>query len=474
MSKKSGLNYKQTFLIGFGFMSCMLLWSIYNSYVPVMLKDNLDIVFSKNSTASRFIENHSYLKWISVPLIVNIIMTIDNIFGVIFQPLFGKKSDKTKSKFGKRMPYVIIGLPVCAVLFSLIPKMSSYQGAMAIGLMMMVIIAFNFVMSTWRSPVVSIMPDFTPTQLQSDGNAIINLTGGIGQMLGFAIGSIVSILGFKKSIDAGDYTSIFIAGSIFALLCLVVLVLFFKKNAHKDLSMKQAEVEEKSENAQTDKKVKLRNLDMPKDKKKSLYWTILALFLFSNGTEAIIPNFTNFARETLNLEPKYSTLMMAVFAVSLILFAVPSGIMGRKIGKKKTICIGLCTVVTMFLIYIVFAIFIKNDKFTWIMLWVALVVGGSSIAMVNINTLPIVLAMGGRDLVGTFTGYYYTATFSAAVTGPILCGLLIGLFKNNYNYLFLFCAIVFSLGLICMLQVKHGESSAEDEKWLEEAVNNAD
>ena len=41
-----------------------------------------------------------------VPLFIGIIMTFDNIFGVIFQPTFGKLSDHCHSRFGKRRPFV--------------------------------------------------------------------------------------------------------------------------------------------------------------------------------------------------------------------------------------------------------------------------------------------------------------------------------------------------------------------------------
>ena len=115
------------------------------------------------------------------------------------------------------------------------------------------------------------------------------------------------------------------------------------------------------------------------------------------------------------------------------------------------------------------------NKFTWIALWVALVVGGAAVGCININTLPLVLAIGGREYVGTFTGYYYTATMSASVTGPILCGLVIGLFHEDYNYMFFFCAIFFALGLIAINGVKHGEvAKGEDTAWLDEAVQNAE
>lgn len=551
------LNYKRTFLIGLGFMACMLLWSVYNSYVPVILKAKFTELFAEGGGIEAFHERVPALAWLSVPLIVNAIMTIDNIFGVIFQPFFGKKSDATKSKFGKRMPYIIIGLPICAVFFSFIPVVAFSVKAiiLSIALMMAVVICFNFVMSVWRSPVVSLMPDFTPSNLQSDANAVINIMGGIGQVFGFVIGTIVSTLAglfgldsmaemlkaktntlgqilatdeagnvIVKALDkAGqltdaiynvpaeladkykiflegkhdvftvngvdvaqkqvllvdgvpqyvNYTPIFVVAALIAVLCLVALVAFYKKNKKYDLS---AAVEIETAEGEKPKKIKIRDLPITKEEKRSLLTMLLALFLICNATEAIIPNFTNFAEETLAVSPIYSTLMMAAFAVSLAAFGIPAGTLGRKIGRKKTIIIGLIGCIVFFGLYLaVSQIFGNQSKVTWICFWIAIITGGACVGMVNINTLPLVLAIGGRELVGTFTGYYYTATFSAAVSGPILCGLLIGLFDNDYNFMFLFCAIAFVLGLLVMTRVKHGEvSKEEDTSWLDEAVQNAD
>ncbi|MBQ9228176.1 MAG: MFS transporter [Eubacterium sp.] len=547
--KKSGLNYKQTFLIGFGFMGCMLLWSVYNSYVPVIFRAKLTELTNGGSTLPGFL---------SVALLVNAIMTIDNIFGVIFQPYFGKRSDRTHTKWGKRMPYIIVCLPICAIFFSLIPVAATVKaGALSIILMMTVIIFFNFTMSVWRSPVVSLMPDFTPSHLQSDANAVINIMGGIGQMIGFVVGTIattlVGLLGFtamKEALQAKtnslgqilatnpdgsvvvnyfngfnpdateyqehvqnfiasgrdslyfngetfsstgtdtqlvaqkvaavaddgsfqyvNYTPVFVVAAVISILCLIILTIFYKKNKQNDLS-KDLVIE--AETGEKPKKIKIKDLPISKEERKSLLVMLGALFLINNATEAIVPNFTNFALDTLNVKPIYSTLMMAVFAVSLAAFGIPAGAMGRKLGRKKTIIIGLTVIVIMFAIYLAVSQFVTNRTFTWIVLWIALVVGGAAVGCININTLPLVLAIGGRDYVGTFTGYYYTATFSAAITGPILCGLIIGLFHDDYNFMFLFCAIMFAIGLAVITQVKHGESSPEDEEWIQEAVEAAD
>lgn len=519
------LNYKRTTLIGFGFMGCMLMWSVYNSYVPVIFK-------AKLTELTGGMELPAFL---SVALMVNAIMTIDNIFGVIFQPYFGKKSDRTKSKMGKRMPYIIVCLPICAVFFALIPVAATIKAAaLSVILMMTAIIFFNFTMSVWRSPVVSLMPDFTPSHLQSDANAVINIMGGIGQVVGFVIGSIatavVGLLGFTAMSDAlkaktnslgqilevdangtpvlkylvdditpykdkfenfiassrdvltvdgvdvaekvakvnengeytyVNYTPIFAVAAVVAVICLVILVVFYKKNKQYDLS-NAVEIEKKASDAGS-KKIKIKDLPISKEEKKSLIIMLVSLFLINNATEAIVPNFTNFALDTLDVKPIYSTLMMAVFAVSLALFGIPAGKMGRKLGRKKTIMIGLGVIVAMFAVYLsVSQIFASSKTFVWIVLWIAIVVGGAAVGCININTLPLVLAIGGREYVGTFTGYYYTATFSAAITGPILCGLVIGLFNEDYNFMFLFCAIMFALGLAVISKVKHGESTDEE------------
>ncbi len=543
--KGNGLNYKQTFLIGFGFMGCMLLWSVYNSYVPVIFRAKLTELTDGGAKLPAFL---------SVALFVNAIMTIDNIFGVIFQPYFGKRSDRTHSKWGKRMPYIIICLPICAAFFCLIPVAATVKAtALSVVLMMTVIIFFNFTMSIWRSPVVSLMPDFTPSHLQSDANAVINIMGGVGQMIGFVVGTIattlVGLLGFtavhdalkaktnslgqilavnadgspvvnylngfdpsqykdhvdnfiasgrdklffdgtsfssagtdsqlvaQKVVDMSkgtpqyvNYTPIFVVAAVITVLCLVILTIFYKKNKANDLS---ADVY-MEESGDKPKKIKIKDLPISKEERTSLITMLAALFLINNATEAIVPNFTNFALDTLNVKPIYSTLMMAVFAVSLAAFGIPAGAMGRKLGRKKTIIIGLTVIVVMFGIYLLVSQVINNRMFTWIVLWIALVVGGAAVGCININTLPLVLAIGGRDYVGTFTGYYYTATFSAAITGPILCGALIGLFKEDYNYMFLFCAIFFALGLAVITRVKHGESKPEDEEWIKEAVEAAE
>lgn len=157
------LNYKKTFLIGLGFFTISIVWSIYNVAVPIYL-DELGLK----------------------GLTVGAIMTIDNIFALIFLPLFGVLSDKTNTRYGKRMPYLLIGIPLSAIAFFLIP----FSKASLLSLMLTVI-SLNFFMSIYRAPTVALMPDFTPPPLRSKANGIINFMGGLGASFAYLLGGVL-------------------------------------------------------------------------------------------------------------------------------------------------------------------------------------------------------------------------------------------------------------------------------------------
>jgi len=128
-SVENKLNVKMTLLLSFGFFASSMAWSLYNNYVPVILQGFLEDIY-ENFLKDFF--NGFFRDFFPITTIISIIMVIDNIFGVIFQPLFGKLSDNTRTRFGRRMPFIIAGLPVCAVLFALIPYMPGLLPLMAV------------------------------------------------------------------------------------------------------------------------------------------------------------------------------------------------------------------------------------------------------------------------------------------------------------------------------------------------------
>lgn len=488
--KNGKLHYGHTILTGFGFLASSIAWAIYDPYITKILDrllNNSDIV---NSWSTKLNEAFPKLAEFAaangedvataaggitlVPLFIGIIMTFDNIFGVIFQPTFGKLSDNTHSRFGKRRPFVIYGAPISALLFALIPIIAVKFGSLPFT--MLFIILFVFVMSLWRAPVVALMPDLTPPELRSEGNAIINLMGGIGSATGLFAGTIVTaiycvITGIKKDSSAFDeyntFPYVFLLGAIVMVLGMLVILFFVKEpdsriqiKAEKNQIADEKALRLAQKEAAKAEKEKRKAEKLTKGERKSLVFMLMGLFFLFCGTNAITTFFALFAAEILGKTTAEATIMTTAFAAASAVAAIPAGWLGKKIGRKKTILTGLAIFVLAFGAYLV----TQNmgiDALSGALIWVALIVGGIANMFITVNTLPLVLEIGGTDKVGTFTGYYYTATFSAQIATPIIYGI-VRMFTGTYMSLFYYCPIAFTLSLLCILLVKHGEAIPQE------------
>lgn len=406
------LNFKHTFLIGFGFFASSLAWSMYNTYVPILLE-----------------------KYLTSTLLIGVVMTIDNIFGVVFQPIFGALSDNTHTKYGRRMPYILAGIPICAVTFALIPFTWSLATLMG------VVIIFNFVMSTWRAPVVALMPDLTPAPLRSQANGIINFMGGAGSLFSFFMGGVL----FK----IGGMPLPFITSAAVMLIALIILKLFVNENKYR-VSINADEEEKKGNN----------DASIKSSKKASLILILFAILFWFCGYNAVETFFSLYVTNTLTdasgnyLTAGDASLLLGMFSITFLFFSIPAGIIGSKIGRKKTILIGLTGVMILFP-----AMLFTNN--VWI-LRILLLIGGAFWACVNINSLPMVVEMASWKDIGKYTGYYYFFSFSAAIISPILFGWIRD-FVKQYNSLFIYAAVAFALAILCMSFVKHGESKTTAE-----------
>lgn len=469
------LDYGKTILTGFGFLATSIAWAIYDPYITKILNHLLNGSALINHWSTLLVERFPMLVKFAeaqgetvtaigggftlVPLFIGIIMTFDNIFGVIFQPTFGKLSDNCHSKLGKRRPFIMFGAPISSVLFFLIPIAAVRVGSLP--MTMCFIILFVFVMSLWRAPVVALMPDLTPPELRSEGNAVINLMGGLGSLVGMVAGTVVTLI-FKARgtvITAENeeliYPYVFLIGSIVMMIGMLVLR-FFVHEEDSRIAVKaqqnQAAQEKSDRAAQKAKKKEERaaaKAALSGGERKSLAFMLMGLFFLFCGTNAIQTYFALFAAEVLGKTTSQATIMMAVFAICSAIAALPAGKCGKKFGRKKTILAGL------FVFMIVFALYVATKSFA--LVWVALVLGGAANMFITVNTLPLVLEIGGVDKVGTFTGYYYTATFSAQIASPILYGV-IRMFSGTYMSLFWYAPIVFVLAILCIFAVKHGEA----------------
>lgn len=472
--KNGKLHVGHTILTGFAFLSTSIAWAIYDPYITKILNRLLSesawitALSQKLNEAfpvlAKFAETQGQDVNIAgggitlVPLFIGIIMTFDNIFGVIFQPTFGKLSDRCRSKLGKRRPFIVYGAPVSAAIFAIIPWVALTNSLSAT---MVCIILFVFSMSLWRAPAVALMPALTPPELRSEGNAIINLMGGVGSVIGMVAGTVVGVV-YKLitqtdvSIDNEQSTTfpyVFLVGGIVMIIGMLVIRAFVKEPSSK-IEVEAAKNQALEEKAQAEaekaaKKAAKKEQKLSKGERKSLIAMLGGLFFLFCGTNAITTFFALFAAEVLGKSTSEATIMTTLFAVCSAAAAIPAGKMGKKLGRKKTILIGLVVFMAVFLMYVL--------THSMTLIWVALVFGGFANMLITVNTLPLVLEIGGIDKVGTFTGYYYTATFSAQIASPIIYGI-VRMISGSYMSLFVYSPIMFILSILCILFVKHGEA----------------
>ena len=459
-------------------MATSIAWAIYDPYITKILNHLLNASAAVTQWSAKLNEAFPVLADFAkaqgenvttaaggitlVPLFIGIIMTFDNIFGVIFQPTFGKLSDRCHSKLGKRRPFIVFGAPISALLFACIPFVALTE---SLPLTMLFIILFVFVMSLWRAPVVALMPDLTPPELRSQGNAVINLMGGLGGLIGMVAGTIVTVimsavLGKGNYEEIDTYPYVFLIGSVVMIIGMLVLLFKVKEPdsrlaavSEQNQAIDAAAKAKAEKEAKKAEKAARKAQKLSKSERTSLIFMLCGLFFLFCGTNAITTFFALFAAEILGKTTAEATIMMAIFAVCSAAAALPAGALGKKIGRKKTILIGLGVFMAVFLLYVATR--------SMALIWVALVLGGAANMFITVNTLPLVLEIGGLDKVGTFTGYYYTATFSAQIASPIVYGI-VRMISGTYMSLFVYSPIMFILSMICIFVVRHGEAIPEE------------
>jgi len=216
------LDYKRTFLLGFGFLGVSVLWLLYNTYVPIFLQAG-NPAFEATSGATTIGFGLS-------AVVAGFIMTLDNIAAFFIQPFVGILSDRTRTRIGRRMPYILLGAPVAAVAFALIPvavnqippelsgQTSQLGGPLAF--FMIAIGVMLLAMAVFRTPVIALMPDITPSPLRSKANGVINMMGGIGGLLATFGGALLYRI---------DKLLAFAVGSLILLVAVAVVFLYIKE-----------------------------------------------------------------------------------------------------------------------------------------------------------------------------------------------------------------------------------------------------
>ena len=151
--------------------------------------------------------------------VIGFFMTLDNIAALFIQPPVGAWSDRLRTKLGRRLPFILIGAPLGAVAFGLVPM------AAILPLFVACTSTLILSMAIWRTPVVALMPDITPSGKRSQANGIINFMGGIGTIIALQTGGTL----YKLSPSFP-----FWMGSVLVVLAALMVLFFIREPKNYD------------------------------------------------------------------------------------------------------------------------------------------------------------------------------------------------------------------------------------------------
>ena len=434
------LNNKRTILVGLAFLSICAFWQMYDTVIPLILTKT----FHLNETFS------------------GAIMAADNILALFLLPFFGSLSDRTHTRLGKRMPFILFGTGCAVILMNLLPLLdnsySAQPSSLKLASFVIVLGLLLIAMGTYRSPAVALMPDVTPKPLRSRANAIINLMGAVGGMLYLAVAAVLCPTTQVSASAHFNYQPLFLMVSAVMFVSVGVLFLTVKepKLTAENQALEQAHPEwNLAESDGSGHEV------LPAPVRRSLGFLMASIALWFIGYNGVTTWFSTYVDQVMGQGLGGASRCLLIATAGAIVSYIPIGALAAKIGRKRTIQFGVVLLTVCFALGYVLTTLYSSIN---LVMFVVFALVGLAWAAINVNSLPMVVEMCKGSDIGKFTGYYYTASMAAQVITPMLAGTLMR--KIDYRVLFPYAAFFVAMSFVTMLFVRHGDSKAAGKKGL--------
>ncbi len=492
------LDYKRTFFVGTAFFLILLFWQTYDAIIPKILTDKFGmsqfwsgVIMAFDNILALFMlplfgaisDRHKGKMGKRTPFILvgTIVATVaflglsfvdemqlaklDDIVAVTdsegegyaeaMETLYD--SDVTINVDGKKAPlssfiekddFVKLSdesdeynkyVPSARQAYALrITQANSFTLIAFIAILLLTLVA----MATFRSPAVALMPDVTPKPLRSQANAVINLMGSAGGILILVVGII---FGTGKAENAlMNYVPVFAVTSGIMMLSLIFFLIKVKEPqfvAEMEVESQRYGITESEEKADGDRK-------LSRAERRSLIFLLISVICWFMGYNAVSSKYSVYASNVLRLD--YNVTLLIAQAAAIVAF-IPVGILASKIGRKKSILIGIIMLGSAFFI----ASFVNHEWNIWA-LNALFTLAGIGWATINVNSYPMVVEMSRGSNIGKYTGYYYTASMAAQTVTPMLSGKLLD--SISMRVLFPYATVFVVIAFVTMLFVKHGDS----------------
>lgn len=308
------LDHRRTILVGLAFLSICAFWQMYDSVIPKILTET----FRLNETIS------------------GAIMALDNILALFLLPLFGALSDRTSTKIGRRMPFILLGTACAAVLMNLLPVLDNrYAAAPSTGKLVgfaAVLGLLLVAMGTYRSPAVALMPDVTPNPLRSRANAIINLMGAIGGIIYLAVAAVMYPNAKIAGLAHVNYQPLFLVVSAVMLVSVAVLFLTVKE---PKLAAETRALEAQHPEWDLTEDDGSGNEVLPKPVKRSLGFLLVSIALWYIGYNGVTTWWSTYVGAVMGQGLGGASTCLLIATAGAVVSYIPIGQLASRIGRKR-------------------------------------------------------------------------------------------------------------------------------------------
>ncbi|RSM43792.1 MFS transporter [Amycolatopsis balhimycina DSM 5908] len=396
-----------TFFVALAVFAQESTWNLYDSQVPPLLREHI------GSAA-----------------LIGLLMGMDNVLGIFIQPWMGNRSDRTRTSWGRRIPYLVVGMPVAALLFLVIPHVAA-----SLPLLIVVMFGYALVANSFKPIAESLLPDFVPPERRSRANAVVKIAASLTVM--FA--ALISIF----LIDTHPKLS-FAIPAILMVASLVVLAANVRDSRSPAYRSAVDEEREQPGAAAHGGRVRDTVLDIVRDSDRSRLLLIVAILLFGGAWAASRALITPYGMEVLRLSRGEAGGLTLPSGVAFILAAYPVARLAERFGRLRAMTVGM----TVFAAGMVLATVIRSPAGVVTGLCVA--TAGASAFLVNAVVVLWNLAPSTR-VVGTYTGLYTVGWVGGGFLGPAVVGGLVDL--TGWSLLLLHVAVVALLAVVAVARV---------------------
>ena len=418
MKQKPDLSFWKLWNLSFGFFGVQIAYALQSG--------NVSRVFSTMGADPKSLG----FFWILPPLM-----------GMLVQPIVGLASDKTWTRFGRRIPYLIIGALMSVFVMALLPNAGSLSDTFWIAMMLgaIILMFLDTSLNMAMQPFKMMVGDIVNEKQKGLAYALQSFLCNAGQLVGFALPFVMTYIGFSNDASEGVPTSLkmaFYVGACILIACVI----------YTSLKVKEMPPEEYAQyhgGTTSEDKGKINILSLLKTA-PSNYWRVALVqffcwaafqFMWIHSTGAIADTCWN-TTDSNSLE--YQTagdwvgIVLAVQALASVIWAMLLPSIEHKMGLKGAYSLSL-------LIGAIGFVMIPFVHDQWLMFVPYALTGCTWAAMLALPFTLVTNALEGRPHMGTYLGLFNCAICLPQIVAGLLNVLIVSLVGSQVNMLFVCC-----------------------------------